>query len=143
MPTGCGDSSIACRNRDRMMSRFAVRWLPFATLCAALSGACMDNVQLGPGLEGDGGLDGESAVPWSGLADLFADQDRYTYDFLKAAYGDAVPNTPELQSPGPQIAYSLYNPGDLTVAILGGEVGLILDLGTDDQVASGLGVVET
>jgi hypothetical protein len=74
---------------------------------------------------------------------LPGDPYRYTYDFMRADYGYSTSNIPQISSPGPQIEYSHYFAGQLTVGFLGREVGVILDLGTDGEVAAGLGVNES
>ncbi len=123
--------------------------LTFVTVAALSFGSAPSNYDLGPSHNqpivdsgsadaADGGLDYKNV-----LVELYAtDPLRHDYDFVRADYG-AVVQDGQIRNAGSHIDYSTYYANDLTVAIQGGNVGTIVDLGTDDAVAASLHASET
>ncbi len=120
--------------------------LTFLAAVALSFGCTPSNYDLGPGQaqpavnsgSADGGLDYKIV-----LAELYAtDPLRHNYDFVREDYGGVIQHG-TLYNAGSHIDYSTYYANDFTVAIQGGNRGLIVDLGTDDEVAAGLGVMQT
>jgi hypothetical protein len=90
---------------------------------------------------GSGGS--SSSPPAQGTADLFAkDPLRHDYDFVRDAYGAAMQNG-QIVNVGSHIDFGTYNADAFTVGIQGGQIGAIVDLGDDAQVAAAVGNTET
>lgn len=82
-------------------------------------------------------------TPMAGFVRLLAEDPlRHTYDFLRADYG-AVIQDGEVKNAGSHLDFGGYHADELTVGIQGGEVGAIVDLGTDDDIAAALGIEQT
>jgi hypothetical protein len=80
---------------------------------------------------------------WYGHVRLNAkDPFRHSWDFLRADYGGVLQDK-EVRNAGQHLDYDAYYPGEFTVAIQGGEEGVIVDLGTDDELATRLGATQT
>jgi hypothetical protein len=125
------------------MKYFALTFLAAVTFTF---GCAPTNYDLGPSPNqsvptsetADGGFDHKIV-----LAELYAsDPLRHDYDFIRADYG-AVIKDGVLYNAGSHLDYSTYYPGDFTVAIQGGNIGAIVDLGLDQDVAASLGASET
>lgn len=67
---------------------------------------------------------------------------RRTYDFERMEFGHIVQNG-EIMNAGSHIDYHHYYASELTVGVQGGEKGIIVDLGHDDDVAARIGVAQT
>ena len=115
-----------------MMS--SLHTLLFAAAIAPLV-ACYNDVHVPE----EGRASGQS----SGFATLYAKNPlRQSYDFLRSNYGAAIHKN-QIVNAGAHLSYSDYVDGAFTVGFQGGEQGIILDLGTDDEVAARLGVNQT
>lgn len=128
------------------MKTFALTLVAAATLAF---GCAPNNYDLGPSPNqsiadskstdaADGGLDYKNV-----LAELYAtDPLRHDYDFVRADYGTVIQDG-QIRNAGSHVDYSTYYANDLTVAIQGGNLGTIVDLGADDALAASLHVNET
>lgn len=86
---------------------------------------------------------GGDAGGQSGFVELMAnDPLRHTFSFGRGAFGSVIQDN-TIRNSESDIEYSNYYAGELSVGIQGGESGVIVDLGSDDSVASQLGVTQT
>ena len=133
---GFGDPNVLTISLpDETFMKSALRTLLFTATSALAVAACFNDVHVPE--EGMGSGRG------SGFATLYAkDPLRQSYDFVRSEYGSTIQNN-QVVNAGAHISYSSYVDGAFTVGIQGGEQGIILDLGTDDEVAARLGVTET
>lgn len=80
---------------------------------------------------------------WHGHVRLNAkDPFRHSWDFLRQNYGGVIQEN-EVKNGGQHIAYDSYYAGEFSVGIQGGEKGVIVDLGSDEELAKTLGVTQT
>ena len=120
----------------------AVTYLATALLFSL--GCTPTNYDIGPPQAQASNVDPHASfVPKIVLAELFAkDPLRHNYDFVRSDYGAIIQNG-TLYNAGSHLDYSSYSANEFTVAIQGGNQGLIVDLGSDDEVAASLGVAQT
>ena len=79
----------------------------------------------------------------SGTTTFYAqDPLRSTFDFERNAYGGVVQDG-SIVNAGAHLAFGTYEANAFTAGIQGGERAVLLDLGTDDEVAARIGVSQT
>lgn len=116
--------------------------MPRSLIVAFTLGFMLLTAVLVPACENDVFLKG-AGLPASGVTTLFAkDPLRSTYDFDRADYG-AVIQDGMVRIRGMHITYGTYEDGAFAVGKYGGETGVILDLGTDAEVAARIGAPQT
>ncbi len=125
--------------RDVMRSLLLVSCLLASSLVA-----CLHDVFLPRDVpEGDASDASVEAGPTSGATTLYTnDPLRSSYDFDRADYG-AVVQDGQVKNAGSHIAFGTFREGAFSVGVQGGDTGVIVDLGTDDEVAQRIGAVQT
>lgn len=85
----------------------------------------------------------DAGLVQSTLATLYTnDPMRNGYDFERSDYGTVIQNG-QVKNGGTHIVYGTYAPHDFSVGVQGGDTGVILDLGTDQDVATRIGASQT
>jgi hypothetical protein len=129
----------------------------FRTILGVTSGLLLaacggSTVELGAGNGGNGangngassaGIGSTDTAYGDGIAVLYANDPLcHDYDFVRADCGGVFQDG-QVKNEGSHIDFSNYATNDFTVGVEGDQIGVIVDLGADSQVASAVGQTET